>query len=222
MCCVLLRPLWQTASLWIMTTSSVAVLMAPCGFLTLWTFTLSPRCRSRTSWEPTSQVWLRPGTVAWVEEGKGSLWGLELFPRPWPSGACSFYGFKLAGCCRSPWVVVALPCMAGLQSQAGCCKQAGRGHRMLWHTSVAPVPWHILCLSLVRAEDSLCTNITMLLRDAPALMGHFFKDCLAIFHRPNLLSVVFSLNFVHSLVLFSYLCPVSSALALYFSPSETG
>lgn len=123
MCCVLLRPLWRTASPWIMTTSSVAVLMAPCGFLTLWTFTLSPRCRSLTSWEQTSQVWLKPGTMAWVEERKGkreSLWGLELFPRPWPSGACSFYGFKLAGCCRSPWVVVALPCMAGLQSQAGC------------------------------------------------------------------------------------------------------
>lgn len=36
----------------------------------------------------------------------------------------------------------------------GCYEQAGRGHRMLWHTSVVPVPWHILCLSVVRAEDS--------------------------------------------------------------------
>lgn len=55
-----------------------------------------------------------------VEGSKGGLWGLELFSRPLPSGVCSFYGFKLAACCRSPWVVAALPCVAGLQPKAGC------------------------------------------------------------------------------------------------------
>lgn len=80
MCYVLLRPLWQTASPWITTTSSVAALMALCGFLTLWTFTLSLLCPSHTSWELTSQVWLRPGTVEKGGREQGRLVGVRTVP----------------------------------------------------------------------------------------------------------------------------------------------
>lgn len=44
---------------------------------------------------------------------QGRLGGL--FPRLLPSGACSFYGLKLAACCRSLWCVAGLSCRTGLQ-----------------------------------------------------------------------------------------------------------
>lgn len=199
--CVLLRPLWQTASLWIMTTSSVAALTAPCGFLTLWTFTLSPLCRSHTSWEQTSQVWLRPGTVEKGGREKGRLVGVRTVPQTFAIWSMLFLWIKIGSllqislsCCSlalydwttaQTWLLeytaYLAPHLPGIAQVwwpfgVGCYEQAGRGHKMLWHASVVSVPWHILCLSLSSVA-------MMLLRDAHALTGHFLKGSLAIFYR---------------------------------------
>lgn len=55
------RPLWPTVSLSTMITSSVAVRMALCGFLTLRTFTLWLHSRNHTFWERTLPASRRPG-----------------------------------------------------------------------------------------------------------------------------------------------------------------
>lgn len=65
----ILRLLWQTASLWTMITSSVAVRMAQYGSLTLQIFTLWLLCPNLTFWERTLPVSLKQG-----RNGRGLFW----------------------------------------------------------------------------------------------------------------------------------------------------